>query len=178
MGIFIFPEGHERDRGGIGLIATIADALPLAALLLPLYTRVRAADALEHATRGRIVERLHDAPGATRRELAQAVGVPVATIAYHLDMLLALGVVHARREGRELVHFAGAPPATPRALVAPPRAELARLLAAAPLTQGELAAHTGWSQRLVAYHLARMTPFVQDDGGRPRRYSLAAPVRS
>ena len=149
-----------------------ANALVLLACVVPLYTRIAAGDALSHATRARLHALIAAHPGATRRALSESLGVHPETLAHHLEILTSLGLVRAIRQGREVVYTLGAPLSEPPILRAAPRRELARLLRGAPRSQAELAALTGLSQRLVAYHLARIGALLEHDGGRPRQYRL------
>ncbi|HET6403367.1 MAG TPA: winged helix-turn-helix transcriptional regulator [Candidatus Thermoplasmatota archaeon] len=149
----------------------------IAGALLVLFTRIAAPAALEHETRAKLHAHLVAHPGSSRRDLCHALGIHPMTLVHHLQVLASLGVVVARREGREvLYHVAHAPPDVPATLRAQPRRLIARLLAQRPLTQRQIAEATGFSQRLVAYHLARMEAIVEATPGRPHRYALRGPL--
>lgn len=146
-------------------------------LVVPLFTRITHDAALSHETRSRLHEHLRRHPASSRRELCGALRVHPMTLLHHLEVLVSLGVITSRREGREVLYWVGsAPPREPLTLRVAPRREIARALAERPHTQAELSARTGLSQRLVAYHLARMGTLLETDRGRPRRYSLRAPA--
>lgn len=142
-------------------------------LVVPLFTRISQEAALSHETRARLHDHLRRHPAASRRDLCGALGVHPMTLLHHLEVLVSLGLVTSRREGREVLYWLGvAPPRAPLTLRVPPRRDIARALIERPQTQAELSARTGLSQRLVAYHLARMGPLLETDRARPRRYQL------
>lgn len=145
----------------------------IAGALLVLYSRIGAPEALSHETRARLHEYLATHAGASRRELCRALDAHPMTLVHHLHVLASLGLVVAKREGREvLYHLATNPPREHPSLRVTSRRLLAGLLAQGPRTQKELSEATGLSQRLVAYHLSRMGAVVQTSGARPRRYAL------
>lgn len=142
-------------------------------LVVPLFTRISQEAALSHETRARLHEHLRRHPASSRRDLCTALAVHPMTLLHHLEVLVSLGLVTSRREGREVLYWlGGAPPSAPLTLRVPPRRDIARALVERPHTQAELSARTGLSQRLVAYHLARMGPLLESDRARPRRYHL------
>ena len=142
-------------------------------LVVPLFTRITQEAALSHETRARLHDHLRRHPASSRRDLCGALQVHPMTLLHHLEVLVSLGLVTARREGREVLYWlGGAPPRAPLALRVTPRRDLALALLERPHTQAQLSARTGLSQRLVAYHLARMAPLLESDGARPRRYRL------
>lgn len=154
----------------------IANALSLIPLLIaPMYTRMRAEEALGHTTRQRIFGILRDRPGTSRRELSQMMQVSGAALLHHLEIMGACGLIAARRAGREIIYTCGPRPPIEASLRTPARLELARLLLVSPRTQVELSSETGLSQRLVAYHLARMEDIVEATCERPRRYLVREP---
>lgn len=149
----------------------------IAAALFLLHTRVGPPDALAHETRAKLHAHLLAHPGSSRRDLCNVLGTHPMTLIHHLHVLGSLGILVARREGREvLYHVATAPPRTHPTLRAPPRRAIAALLAKGPMTQREIAAATGLSQRLTAYHLARMDAILDTTPTRPRRYALRGPL--
>lgn len=150
--------------------------LLLVAPVVPLFTRITHEAALSHETRARLHEHLRAHPASSRRDLCEALRVHPMTLLHHLEVLVSLGLVTSKREGREVLYWVGnAPPTEPFALRVVPRREIAKALAERPHTQAELSARTGLSQRLVAYHLARMGPLLDSDRARPRRYALRDP---
>lgn len=52
-------------------------------------------DVLEQSTRAAVYERVHDAPGATLADIADAVGVTKSTVRYHVRVLREAGLVDA-----------------------------------------------------------------------------------
>src|SRR5215210_9595640 len=72
---------------------------------LRLYTSRFAA--LSHEVRLRILRRLRRAhpDGMVVGEIHQEIRVPASTLSHHLDVLLRVGLVQLRREGRVLRYF-------------------------------------------------------------------------
>lgn len=146
-------------------------------LVVPLFTRISQSAALSHETRAKLHAHLRQHPASSRRDLCDALRAHPMTLLHHLEVLVSLGLVTSRREGREVLYWVGeAPPRESLTLRVQPRREIARALSERPHTQAELSARTGLSQRLVAYHLARMGTLLETDRARPRRYSLRDPA--
>lgn len=154
----------------------IAEALTVGAVaLVPLYTRIRAGAALAHETRAKLHSYLEEHPGSSRRELCAALNLHPMTLIHHLHVMGSLGLVVSKREGREILyHLERVPPRSHPVLRAGPRRALVELLLESPRSQRELSDATGLSQRLVAYHLARMAGLLAAEG-RPRRYVVVDP---
>lgn len=132
---------------------------------------------LAHETRRRVFEHLRGHPGASRRDLVHALGIPAPTLRHHLDVMGASQLVASRKEGREILYSSGPRVEAIGSLRSPWRRRIVELLLESPRTQKELAEATGLSQRLVAYHLSLLPDVVSSTHARPRRYSVREPVR-
>ena len=146
-----------------------------------LYTRVTREDALRSPPRRALHGFILANPGAHVAEIARALGLSRVALQHHLRVLEAHGLVVGRPRGRVLACFgAGRSPdeaevAARVALKDPTRRRVLGAAAAAReagATQGDLVRVTGISQRLVAYHLARLEAvgLVEGDRGRPQRF--------
>lgn len=73
---------------------------PLLALpFLVLYRRVRKEQALDHALRKQILDRVASTPGTTPAEIQRGLGVHYTTCRHHLRILQGLGIVELSRVG-------------------------------------------------------------------------------
>lgn len=152
-----------------------ADALLWLLPLAALYARVPPSRALDHATRRRIHAHLCAAGPASRRELADALRLRATTLLHHLRMLHACGLIAARRAGRETLYAEGRVRDEHGCLRVAARRRIAAAMLGGATTQRAIAAATGLSQRLVAYHLSRMDALVLVAQTRPRSYALREP---
>lgn len=125
-----------------------------AALLSPLYSRLKKASLLDQPTRERVHAVVAHAPGISFVEILRVTGLASGVAFHHLRMLEKHGAVASRREGtRRRFYPVGArlPPADPLS------AARARILGfverAGGATQGELASALGLTQQGVSYHL-------------------------
>ena len=179
----------EPAPGNAAAVATLAGTLALLALLasrlaLPLYSRIAPGDVLENGNRKRVFGALRDQPGATRADLARRLALSAPVVQHHLRMLEAHRFVASRRDGRARRFFVSgdAPDAgtflSRAALRDPSRGRVARAVAEGARTQRDLVARTGFSQRLVSYHLARLARLglVRAEGAQPQRYLPTEPL--
>ena len=172
-----------------GVTEGAVGALGLAALLwllarwgawTALYSRVTGARVLTHPRRLAAFELIAARPGVHVSEMGRDLGVGRVVLQHHLRILEAHRLVTTRSVGRIKAYYpaGGSPNAEDaRARAALKDATRSRVLAevvAAPegLTQKDLMARTGLSQRLVSYHLAHLEGLllVQGDGARPQRF--------
>ncbi|MEA3198908.1 MAG: Helix-turn-helix domain [Thermoplasmata archaeon] len=171
--------------GGVTILGLLAVAGALA-----LYTRIAPSRALKHPMRQRIHALLLERPAATTADLVRWTGAHRIVVRHHLRMLENSGHVASQRHGAiRCYHVVGevAPREVERSASVrdPTRRAIAALVAGAPagLTQRDLVERTGFSQRLVSYHLGRLEQagFLEPhDGASPRRYraSPLAPALS
>lgn len=162
------------------LVALLVLALLLAkACLWALYSRLGAREVLDNANRLRVYRALEETPGSRPAELARATGIHEAVVRYHLRRLREAGLAGAEELADATLWFAkgtAASPSLDRVLAQRGvRGETVRRLVDALLgfpggaTQGQVAAATGISRRLVSYHLQRLeeAALVTKRGGRP-----------
>lgn len=169
---------------GLALLATLPWWLPRL-LVAPLYSRIRRGSVLENENRARLHRLIGDAPGLTPACLARRLGLARVVVRHHLRMLESHRLVACRMDGRKRRYvLPDAGPAADAALLAllrdGPRRKVAEALAASPvpLTQQQIAALTGYSPRLVSYHLARLADLgvLHREGARPSAYGLKTPL--
>ncbi|HEX2022354.1 MAG TPA: helix-turn-helix domain-containing protein, partial [Candidatus Thermoplasmatota archaeon] len=152
---------------------------PLAAL----YTRVTRSSVLAHPKRHAIYEHVRANPGTHVSEIARATGVERVVVQHHLRMLEEHDLVASRPSGRVLVYFLpdqvpqGPGLAAQLVLKDGTRLAVARAIRDAPggVSQSDLVARTGLSQRLLSYHLRRLEEagLVTSSGWRPRRFAAS-----
>jgi len=71
----------------------------LCLLFLPLYTRVKKENVLEHFVRGRIFGYIEANPGAHYSAIKGALGLSNGVLAYHIQVLEREGLLKSRQEG-------------------------------------------------------------------------------
>lgn len=148
--------------------ASVAGALALArreawryAILAPfvrLYSRLARGDALDHATRDRLVALVAERPGITYTGLLRATGWNRGVLLHHAHVLERHRLLQSRREGahRRFYPAGERMPAPPDAPATSAEERLLVLLAGEPLTQREIAERLGVSQQGASYHLVRL----------------------
>jgi predicted transcriptional regulator len=148
-------------------------------LVVPLYSRVSLDRVLGNANRARLLASLRERPGLTVRELREASGLSRIVVEHHLTMLAAHRLVRKTAMGRANRYYATDAPLDEEALEASlalldaTRRAVAEVVARrGDATQRDLMETTGLSQRLVSYHLARLsrTRLVLVHEGAPLRY--------
>src|SRR5581483_1970274 len=171
--------------GGLVLLLILGLAVKTGALA-SLYTRVTRARVLENDSRRALFALIRERPGLHVSELARATGIGRVVLQHHLRMLEAHGLVVPRTRGRLVAYFSpgGVPGeqelAAKVALKDPTRRRVldATASSGAGATQADIVEATALSQRLVSYHLARLSEvgLVRGDGGRPQRFHAVPPA--
>jgi DNA-binding transcriptional ArsR family regulator len=163
---------------GLGVVALLLGALAL-------YTRIARSDILENANRQRLHAALQAGPPRTIPELQRATGLKRVVLRHHLVMLERSGLVASTSVGPTRLYHAGPPrsaldPALVASLRTPARAALARhLVDLGRATRADLMAASGFSKRLVSYHVRCLEAAgLVTVEGKPRRYAPAAPLRA
>ncbi len=77
----------------------------LQCFLLPVYMRIRGAQALDSFNRGRIFEHVRMYPGSSFTGLKGSLGMGNGTLAYHLSVLQKLELVRSEKDGRERRYY-------------------------------------------------------------------------
>lgn len=80
-------------------------ALVLQAFILPVYMRIRGAQALDSFNRGRIFEHIRMHPSSHFSGLRGSLGMGNGTLAYHLSVLQRLELVRSEKDGRERRYY-------------------------------------------------------------------------
>lgn len=179
----------EAEVAGLALALLLLGALLRKAALWGFYSRIPDREVLAHPIRKRILQLARETPGLTIAQVGRLVGLSGTGARYHVRLLSQRGLLRLERSGRSVHVWAGAPSeerALARVLHGRKRLAIARVLldASAPATQDEIAQATGYSQRLVAYHLAQLArgDVLARSAERPARYAISpgkkAPARA
>lgn len=173
----------------VGALAILAVAAALAprAIVIPFYTRIAPSRVLSHPSRAHLHALIQRSPGIGIADLVRETSLRRIVVRHHLHMLEASGHVRSAklggRRGFQVVGAVSTLDAT-RALALrdPTRRAVALVLAGSDegLTQRDLVARTGLSQRLVSYHLQRLEQagfLEKGDGSLPRRYQALRDAR-
>lgn len=118
-------------------------------------------DALALDTRRRLYEAVRRTPGIGAREAQRATNFGWGETVYHLERLVASGLLHLESSGHQDHYFAATVPLGDRTLLRLGRSDSARrllrvLLAAPDLTVPELEDRTGLSPGRLSVHLRRL----------------------
>lgn len=169
---------------GLALVATLPWWLGRL-VLSPLYSRIYRGSVLHNPNRARLHRQIGEDPGRTPAELARSLGLARIVVRHHLRMLEAHRLVACRPDGRRRRYFLSDAQAREDTTLQiffrdGPRRRLTDALGASPtpLTQQQLAERTGFSPRLVSYHLGRLASvgIVERHGSRPSAYRLRTPT--
>lgn len=105
--------GAEAERFAVGVAAVAGLAVLVAigltawqqGLLMPLFSRVKRDDVLDHATRAVLYEAVKAEPGVTPHGLVERTGTGWSTVTYHLGILVRNELVVSVRDGRYRRYF-------------------------------------------------------------------------
>jgi len=101
---------------GVALAVLMVLGGSLAVLAVPLFTRIRRHEVLEHATRQRILEAVAARPGMTLQSLQAELGVAWGTTVHHVHVLQRHARLVSVRQGpRRLLYIASTPEGRARA---------------------------------------------------------------
>lgn len=139
--------------GALG--ATEAGKFSLLGLLVPLYTKLKRDEVLDHFTRGKIYGYILANPGDHYNSIQKAVDVPNGTFAYHLHVLEKEGYIRSVRDGMNRLFFPAGMKIPPREgnLRAGQRLIVEKILEEPGISQKEIAASLGVSPSTVSYHI-------------------------
>ena len=149
-------------------------------LVIPLYTKIRREEVLDHFTRGRIYGMIESNPGVHYTLIKKKVGVGNGTLTYHLSTLEREGFIRAEWDGlykRFYPSQMATAPGEPVVELSAVQTELLGHIRQTPgITQKELGERTGVSKRVVSYHIAQMAQArlirVERDGKKVRCYRV------
>lgn len=168
---------------GASLLGILFAALARRIVVVLLYSKVPRALVLRNENRARIYDLVAGHGGISVGEIGAQAGLARMVVRHHLAMLEAHRLVACRKRNGRRYYFLVRDVANPRtsemqlALKDETRRRLALAVATAAsgLTQRDLEATTGLSQRLLSYHLARLESvgLVRVVHGRPKLYSAA-----
>jgi len=110
--------------------------------------------------RNDILDKIHEKPGITFRELARELGIGIGDLQYHLYRLEKEGMVFSKKVGKRRYIFPrGLEDEVQRLLIAistETRRKILTLLIEGSLSQGEIAKRLGLSQPTVSYHMGEL----------------------
>lgn len=148
-------------------------------LVVPLYSKIQKEEVLDHFTRGRIYGMIESNPGVHYTLIKKKVGVGNGTLTYHLGTLEREGFIRSEwdglykrfypaqmsRTGDEVLELSGV------------QSELMGHIRTDPgISQKELSQRTGFSKRVISYHISRMAEArlirIERDGKRMRCFAL------
>ena len=144
--------------GLLGLFGTERGQTALLFLAVPLYTRLRREQVLEHETRGMIRGYVIANPGDHFNSIKDGLALNNGTLAYHLHVLEKEGIVRSVKDGKFRRFF-------PAEMKIPLNGELPTkvqrlvleiVLETPAISQKEIAKLLGLSQSTISYHLDRL----------------------
>jgi len=149
-------------------------------LVIPLYTKIRREEVLDHFTRGRIYGMIESNPGVHYTLIKKRVGVGNGTLTYHLGTLEREGFIRSEWDGlykRFYPSQAAVSQGEPVVELSAVQKELLGHIRRSPgISQKDLVASTGVSKRVVSYHIAQMAQArlvrVERDGKLVRCYPV------
>ncbi|MGQ9582543.1 MAG: winged helix-turn-helix transcriptional regulator [Thermoplasmatota archaeon] len=128
-------------------------------IVVPLYTKIRREEVLDHFTRGRIYGIVESSPGVHYTLIKKRLGVGNGTLTYHLATLEREGFIRAEWDGLYKRFYPAGFPASRTGAVepGPVQKEILGLVSSRPgVSQKEIALETGLSKRVVSYHISRL----------------------
>lgn len=174
----VAPTDYAAPAAGAALLAILlVAALRFPGSLFLLFSRITRADVLDNDNRRRLYEGIATKPGQNVTEAAREAGVAEVVARHHLRVLEQCRMIVVRPHGRARFFFpveAASWAAHGAILRDPTRRAVAELVRStgSGVTQKEVVAQMGLSQRLASYHLAQLEKagLVVAEGERPRRY--------
>jgi DNA-binding transcriptional ArsR family regulator len=175
------PQGGGEVAASSSVLVPVAAAAAVTATLVPLVrwvlgpfllSRIRREDLLRQATRARIHDFVVNNPGAHLSEIRRALGMSKGPTSYHLQVLVAAGIVVKVENPPYSSYFANGASegvrAAARALRVPKaRALLARILERPGIDVQDLVDGSPMARSMVYYHLNRLADvgLVEFQGG-------------
>jgi predicted transcriptional regulator/chitodextrinase len=137
------------------LAATEVGKLSLLGLFMPLYTKLKKENVLDHFTRGKIYGYILANPGDHYNSIQQAVNVPNGSFAYHISVLEKEGFIKSTRIGMNRCFFPAEMriPSQEGTLRASQRLIVERILEEPGISQKDIAAYLGVSSSTINYHI-------------------------
>jgi predicted transcriptional regulator len=129
----------------------------LAALLLPLYMKIKKSEVLDHFLRGRIYEYVRQYPGAHFRMIMTELKVSIGTLRYHLDVLEKSGLITSKRNGLLKRFFSTEKEEKPKKSMQPLQKLILSILNKQPgLSADVISQNLNESAQVVKYHLREL----------------------
>ena len=148
-------------------------------LVVPLYTKIRREEVLDHFTRGRIYGMIESSPGVHYTLIKKKVGVGNGTLTYHLSTLEREGFIRSEWDGLYKrfypAQMASVPGEAVLELSSVQNELLGHIRASPGISQKEISDLTGFSKRVISYHIGQMAQArvirVERDGKKVRCFS-------
>ncbi len=131
----------------------------LVALFIPLYTKLRKEDILDHYSRGRVYQYIELNPGEHFNAIKKALDLNIGTATYHLEVLLKAGLIRARQDGiykRFYPSTMPLPPPNGNSISEVQQRVLDIIKDSPGITQKELANLLGVRQSTLNYQISRL----------------------
>jgi predicted transcriptional regulator len=137
------------------LAATEVGKVSLLGLLVPLFTKLKKEDVLEHFTRGKIYGYILANPGDHYNSIQKALDIPNGTFAYHLRVLEKEGFIRSARYGTRKCFFPANMRVPPEddTLKASQRLIVEKILEEPGISQKDIASSLGVSSATISYHI-------------------------
>ncbi|MCI0497034.1 MAG: winged helix-turn-helix transcriptional regulator [Thermoplasmata archaeon] len=137
----------------VGLFRFEVSRIPLLALFIPLYTRMRRDDVLDHFLRGRIFEYIKVNPGVNFSEILRYFDLNNGTLTYHLNVLEREKYVKSIRDGVYRRYYLAGTHVEEEHLSDVKHRILQVIHDFPGISQSNIAKLIGASRRLVNYHI-------------------------
>jgi predicted transcriptional regulator len=137
------------------LAATEVGKWSLLGLLVPLYSKLKKEDVLEHFTRGKIYGYIMANPGDHYNSIQKTLDIPNGTFAYHLRVLEKEGYIRSARYGTNRCFFPANMNLPPEegVLRAGQKLIVDKILEEPGISQKQIASSLGVSSATVNYHV-------------------------
>jgi predicted transcriptional regulator len=162
----------SADRGSIGpehmviasMVVVVSLGIALATevgrtsillTLLPMYTRLRTKDILDHFTRGKVYGYVIANPGDHLSSIRSSLQISNGTTVYHLRVLERECLLKSRRDGiyKRFYPYEMRVPSDPTGLKESQKMILRTIKGAPGISQRDIASHLGISSSSVSYHM-------------------------
>jgi parallel beta-helix repeat protein len=126
---------------------------------IPLYTRIRKEDVLDHFLRGRIYEHVRKNPGSNFNSMKREFGLKNGSLGYHLSILEKQDYIKSRRDGKYTRFYPVGMkiPEKPKMILSSLQENILDLIMQKQMmSQKEIADALDISQQVVSYHVNLM----------------------
>jgi predicted transcriptional regulator len=128
-------------------------------LFVPLYSRIKKEEVLDHFLRGRIFEFIRENPGEHYNIIKKELGLKNGSLAYHLNTLEKEDYIKSKRDGMYKRFYPKnmEVPAKPKMRLSPVQQNIFDVIKISPkITQKDIAEALKISQQVVSYHVNQL----------------------